>query len=154
MTTPTPKTGKGSFWGKRGINGFDKNPQNINRKGRPRSLFRQLLEEGKANGERLMPTKNDITQIITMFSDMTMEELQKIAEDEKQNFFVRRLARYIGSAEDSEVITFLLDRIVWRPTQSAETIVNVQNNNLEFTDQNIAFFRKMEEKRKLLSGNE
>lgn len=41
----TPKTGQGSFGGKRGINGFDKNPQNINRNGRPRSLFRKLLEE-------------------------------------------------------------------------------------------------------------
>lgn len=59
-----------------------------------------------------MPTKDDITKVLTMFADMTMDELKKIAEDEEQNFFVRRLARYVGSADDGEVITFLLDRIV------------------------------------------
>jgi len=51
-----------NFNGKRGINGLEKNPQNINRNGKPPSIRTQIKRLLMEDGEIFIPKKRIIKQ--------------------------------------------------------------------------------------------
>lgn len=69
-------------------NGFDKNPQNINRKGRPRKTFRTFNDRCKAEGVPVI-TKEEYMTTLNYLLSMTEEELKEITKDPEQSMFLR-----------------------------------------------------------------
>lgn len=62
--------------------GFQKNPQNINRKGRPRKSFRIINEVLKKKGINEIK-KNELIEFYTLIFNATEDELRIIVEDKK-----------------------------------------------------------------------
>lgn len=69
-------------------NGFDKNPQNINRKGRPRKTFRTFNDRCKAEGVPVI-TKEEYMTTLNYLLSMTEDELKEITSDKEQSMFLK-----------------------------------------------------------------
>lgn len=68
--------------------GFASNPQNINRKGRPRKSFHRINEVLKEKGiERI--EKKELIEFYTLIFNATEEELKRIAEDKNTPLVVK-----------------------------------------------------------------
>jgi len=75
-------------------NTFAKNPQNINRKGRPRTTVRTLLDELSAKGYKTM-TKEDIKLLYLSLLDNSQEELLTLTNDKDTSMIIRVVAKSI-----------------------------------------------------------
>ena len=60
--------------------GFGANPQNINKKGRPRKLFRQINTNLKDKGVEEI-SKQDLIQAYALIFNATQEDLHELIED-------------------------------------------------------------------------
>lgn len=68
--------------------GFDKNPQNINKNGRPRKSFASINAELKAKG--IMPlSKTDLIDAYATIFNADEETLKKIAKDDKTPYAMK-----------------------------------------------------------------
>lgn len=96
--------------------GFDKRPENINRKGlAPRLLSavnRDLEERGYTEAK-----KEDILSCYLRLIQLPVDELAKIGADKKENGLVFVVARNILSGKGFEVIEKILDRTIQKATQ-------------------------------------
>ena len=98
--------------------GFDKNKQNINRKGRPRKGI-SLVNFELAKLGYTKATKEDIENIYLVMIQLSQDELVKIGNDKDNPMLARILAKSIldnkRGFENSEKI---LDRAIGKPNQS------------------------------------
>lgn len=94
--------------------GFDKNPQNINRKGRPPSIRRQLKEMLESDGKLTFPKKDVIrinkggsvvVKVPTEF--MMAQQLTKWAMSKK-------------GADSLKALQMIMEQIDGKPTQTIE----------------------------------
>lgn len=107
--------------------GFKANPQNINRKGRPRRTVTTLLEEiKKAGGVELKPV--DLKALYLALLDRTQEELVAYASDKTLSMVVRIVAKAMLDKRGFDIIERMIDRSVGKPTQ----LVGEDQNN-QFT---------------------
>lgn len=131
--------------------GFKANPQNINRKGRPRRTVTTLLEEiKKAGGVELKPV--DLKALYLALLDRTQEELVAYASDKTLSMVVRIVAKAMLEKRGFDIIERMLDRSVGRPTNLIGedkdhplTIVDVLKN---IAKKHTEDKEKMEEKQK------
>lgn len=79
---------KGDFGNKRNENGFQKNPQNINRTGANRKSFSTINEALKKKGIQPLK-KNELIESYTLIFNATEDELKRIAVDKKTPFALR-----------------------------------------------------------------
>ena len=71
-------------------NGLDKNPQNINRNGRPKKNYTIHIEKIKAKGYSA-PTKSEYFEMIGLLFVMSENDLKEFAEDKENPYWVRLL---------------------------------------------------------------
>lgn len=77
-----------NFKGKRNTNGFDKNPQNISRKGRPKRGFTQVNEVLKNKGYTEIG-KQDYLDFLKLMMNTHEEDLKKLAADQAVPMYMR-----------------------------------------------------------------
>lgn len=68
--------------------GFDKNPQNINRKGQPKKLYKQHIEDIKAKGYQA-PNKPEFYEMIGLLLSMNEADLKEFAGDVQRPYWIR-----------------------------------------------------------------
>lgn len=100
-------------------NGFDKNPQNINKKGQPRKLISDVNADLENNGVK-EATKTDIVSCYLRLINLPVDELKQAVEDIKKPALIRIVGKAILSGKGFEVIEKVLDRAVGKANQSVD----------------------------------
>ena len=104
---------------KRNTNGFDKNPQNINKKGAPRKTINSVNQELEDRGIT-EATKEDIKSCYLRLINFQITELEEMSEDEKQPALIRIVAVAILSGKGFEIIEKILDRSIGKAEQKTD----------------------------------
>ena len=71
--------------------GFDKNPQNINRKGQPKKNYPELIAELKDKGYKA-PIKSEYFEMIGMLLVMDEKDLTEFENDKTKPYWIRTIA--------------------------------------------------------------
>ena len=99
--------------------GFDKNPNNINRKGRPRRLVSSIIQDLKEKG--IVQVKaTDIIEAFEMLFNLESKEIAEIANNDKNPYFIRRVAKEMLSGKGFDIIERMIDRVHGKPKQATE----------------------------------
>ena len=108
--------------------GFDKNPNNINRKGRPRRLVSSIIQDLKEKG--IVQVKAiDIVEAFEMLFNLESKEIAEIANNDKNPYFIRRVAKEMLSGKGFDIIERMIDRVHGKPKQATE-ITGKDGNSL------------------------
>ena len=94
--------------------GFDGNPQNINRKGRPRGIpliNRQLAEKGYEPAK-----KSQIEEVYMQLMNLSEADLTTLGKDKKQPMLVSILIENMLGGKGFDVIEKMLDRGIGKST--------------------------------------
>ena len=83
--------GKGNIIGSDNTNGFQKNPQNINRKGRPKKVYSNVIDEQKKKGYEV-PTKDEFYEAIGLLFVMDEDDLAEFSINKENPHALRRIA--------------------------------------------------------------
>ena len=105
--------------GKDNVNGFQKNPQNINRNGRPRKMVADVIAELEKQGIKAA-TKSDILDIYMRLINMEIQELEQIVKDTTQPVLVRIVGKNILSGKGFDIIEKMLDRSIGKAEQKTD----------------------------------
>ena len=105
--------------GKDNVNGFQKNPQNINRNGRPRKMISDVIAELEKQGIKAA-TKPDIQDIYMRLINIEIPELEQIVKDPKQPVLVRIVGKNILSGKGFDIIEKMLDRSIGKAEQKTD----------------------------------
>ena len=105
--------------GKDNVNGFQKNPQNINRNGRPRKMIADVIAELEKQGIKAA-TKSDILDIYMRLINIEIPELEKIVKDEEQPVLVRIVGKNVLSGKGFDIIEKMLDRSIGKAEQKTD----------------------------------
>jgi hypothetical protein len=127
--------GKGNIKPSDRTNGLDKNPQNINKKGRPRKLISETINELKESGVE-ETTTSEIKAVYLMLVNLTIAELEQRVKDSKQSALVRIVGKAILSGKGFEIIEKMLDRTLGKPQQSIDHTTDgkeIQVPNITYT---------------------
>ena len=104
---------------KRNTNGFKTNKQNINRKGRPRRLVSSIIQDLKEKG--IVQVKaTDIVEAFEMLFNLESKEIAEIANNDKNPYFIRRVAKEMLSGKGFDIIDKIIDRADGKPKQATE----------------------------------
>ena len=99
--------------------GFDKNPNNINRKGRPRRLVSSIIQDLKEKG--IVQVKaTDIVEAFEMLFNLESKEIAEIANNDRNPYFIRRVAKEMLSGKGFDIIERMIDRVHGKPKQATE----------------------------------
>ena len=99
--------------------GFDKNPNNINRKGRPRRLVSSIIQDLKEKG--IVQVKAiDIVEAFEMLFNLESKEIAEIANNDSNPYFIRRVAKEMLSGKGFDIIERMIDRVHGKPKQSTD----------------------------------
>ena len=109
--------------------GFDKNPQNINRNGRPRKLITDVIAQLEEQGIK-PATKPDIQDIYMRLINVEISELEQIVKDSTQPVLVRIVGKSVLSGKGFDIIEKMLDRSIGKVPNSIDLNANVQSTNL------------------------
>ena len=109
--------------------GFDKNPQNINRKGRPRKLITDVIAQLEEQGIK-PATKPDIQDIYMRLMNVEIPELEQIVKDSTQPVLVRIVGKSVLSGKGFDIIEKMLDRSIGKAMNSIDLNANVQSTSL------------------------
>lgn len=105
--------------GKDNVNGFQKNPQNINRNGRPRKMISDVIAELEKQGIKAA-TKPDIQDIYMRLINIDIPELKKIIKDVEQPVLVRIVGANVLSGKGFDIIEKMLDRSIGKAEQKTD----------------------------------
>ena len=105
--------------GKDNVNGFQKNPQNINRNGRPRKMIADVIDELEKQGIKAA-TKPDIQDIYMRLINVEIPELEQIVKDPTQPVLVRIVGKNVLSGKGSDIIEKMLDRSIGKAEQKTD----------------------------------
>ena len=105
--------------GKDNVNGFQKNPQNINRNGRPRKMIADVIDELEKQGIKAA-TKPDIQDIYMRLINVEIPELEQIVKDPTQPVLVRIVGKNVLSGKGFDIIEKMLDRSIGKAEQKTD----------------------------------
>lgn len=105
--------------GKDNVNGFQKNPQNINRNGRPRKMIADVIAELEKQGIKAA-TKPDIQDIYMRLINVEIPELEQIVKDQTQPVLVRIVGKNVLSGKGFDIIEKMLDRSIGKAEQKTD----------------------------------
>ena len=115
--------------GKDNVNGFQKNPQNINRYGRPRKMIADVIAELEKQGIKAA-TKADIQDIYMRLINIEIPELEQIVKDPKQPVLVRIVGKNILSGKGFDIIEKMLDRSIGKAEQKTDITSKGESLNI------------------------
>tara|TARA_R110002110_G_scaffold48419_6_gene144356 strand:- start:102 stop:503 length:402 start_codon:yes stop_codon:yes gene_type:complete len=104
-------------------NGFDKNPQNINRTGANRKSISSVNIELEAKGIKAA-SKKDILDCYLRLINIDLKELGAMVKDEEQPAMIRIVGKSIMSGKGFDVIEKVLDRGIGRPDNNVDVTTN------------------------------
>lgn len=90
--------------------GFDKNPQNINRNGRPRKQLSIILTEVQELGYD-RPSDSEIVEICWLMLSLSESEIKRISERDEFPMIMRIIASRMLSNRGFDTVEKILDRI-------------------------------------------
>ena len=108
---------------KHNSNGLDKNPENINKNGRPLKIYTILKNKGYS--------KDDITAAFGELAFYTLKELKEIHQDESKPIITRIVANQFYSAlskSDWNKVREILEHVIGKPKQDIKTDGNININ--------------------------
>ena len=124
---------KGDFGNKRNTKGFNKNPNNINRKGRKKNVLNSLTEYlEKTYGSR--PPKGEVQDMLQYIECLAVEDLRNFIKDENIPVIIQAYGRLLLSGDPKELrrvqgAELINDRLHGRPKQATE-ITGKDGNSL------------------------
>ena len=93
---------KGDFGNKRNTKGFNKNPNNINRKGRKKNVLNSLTEYlEKTYGSR--PPKGEVQDMLQYIECLAVEDLRNFIKDENIPVIIQAYGRLLLSGDPKEL---------------------------------------------------
>jgi len=101
-------------------NGFDKNPDNINKKGRPLKIYTILKEQGYS--------KDDMTAAFSELAFYTLDDLKEIHNDESKPVITRIIANqfYLALQKgDWSKVKDILEQVTGKPMQKTQTQIEM-----------------------------
>ena len=110
---------KHKLTGKDNTNGFQKNPQNINRKGSNRKTIAVVNLELEKSGYT-PATQKDVIDCYMRLINIDLLELAKMINDDSQPAMVRIVGKAIVSGKGFDVLEKLLDRGIGKPSGSID----------------------------------
>lgn len=113
--------------------GFDKNPQNINKKGRPRKWISEIKDKGY--------TLSEITDAIQVLISLEPEKLREIKSNSSSTALEVSIASAILKSitkGDLDSIETLITRVYGKPKQEVQAKLDITNRviKLKFGDEN------------------
>jgi len=123
-------------------NNFQKNPQNINRKGRPKKTINVILDDLKKAGNYAV-SKSEIIELYKTLMNCTQQELLNYVKDENASILMRSTAKQILGKDSFKTMETMLNRAVGTPTQMmgedsenkftslADVLIKARNNMLK-----------------------
>ena len=124
---------KGDFGNKRNTKGFNKNPNNINRKGRNKNVLNSLTEYlEKTYGSR--PPKGEVQDMLQYIECLAVEDLKNFIKDPNIPVIIQAYGRLLLSGDPKELrrvqgAELINDRLHGRPKQATE-ITGKDGSNL------------------------
>ena len=115
---------KGDFGNKRNTKGFNKNPNNINRKGRKKNVLNSLTEYlEKTYGSR--PPKGEVQDMLQYIECLPVEDLKNFIKDPNIPVIIQAYGRLLLSGDPKELrrvqgAELINDRLHGRPKQATE----------------------------------
>ena len=110
-----------NFKGKQTSNWFKQNPQNINKKWRPKKWISYINTQLKEKWYS-PATKADIEENYMQLLNLPEEELKKLLKNNKQPMLIRIIVKSMLSGKGFDIIEKMLDRWIWKPKQITEDI--------------------------------
>ncbi len=110
--------------------GFDANPQNINRAGRPKKQLSYIIEEIKDMWYK-QPSQGEIIDICWLMLALTEKDLSDVASREEYPMIMRIIATRMIWMRWFETVEKILDRIHWKIILSNEIDNQIINITIE-----------------------
>lgn len=110
-----------NFGDKQTSEGFNKNPENINKKGRPKRLVSHINDELKAEGFEPV-TQGQVRDAYLTIINLPFNKIKAMATTESENFpaLYKLVAKQMIGKRSLEMLDKLLDRAIGKPTQSID----------------------------------
>lgn len=124
---------KGDFGNKRNTKGFDKNKQNINKKGAPEKVLTSLTDYFEQKyGKK--PAKNEVLGLLEYIECLAVDKLVEFIKDKRIPVIVQAYGRLLLSGEQKEfrrvqAAEMINDRLHGKPKQATE-ITGKDGNSL------------------------
>ncbi len=115
--------------GKDNTNGFQKNPQNINKTGANRKSIATVNVDLEANGYKAA-SKQDIIDCYLRLINIDLKELGDMVKDDSQPAMIRIVGKAILSGKGFDVIEKVLDRGIGRPDNKTDITTNGNDINI------------------------
>lgn len=115
--------------------GFHVNPQNINKKGRPRKLIKTTIDEIKNDGIQV-PSKNEIFELYLLLLNVPIPQLQEITQNDMYSAITRICAKNILSGKGFDVVEKMLDRAIGRPQNYTDVTTAGEKLNINIIEGN------------------
>ena len=115
---------KGDFGNKRNTKGFDKNKQNINKKGAPEKVLTSLTDYFEQKyGKK--PAKNEVRGLLEYIEFLAVDKLVEFIKDKRIPVIVQAYGRLLLSGEQKEfrrvqAAEMINDRLHGKPKQATE----------------------------------
>ena len=136
--------------GKDNTNGFQNNPQNINRTGQNRKTVSSVVKELREMG--LEPVKpKDIVDLYESLFNCTEADLKKIVKDEKLPLPLRTVAKVMLSGKGFDIFETMMNRAHGKAKQSTDITtqgekINTQLDLSKYTADELRAIRNIIEK--------
>ncbi len=115
--------------GKDNTNGFQKNPQNINKTGANRKSIASVNVDLEANGYKAA-SKQDIIDCYLRLINIDLKELGDMVKDEDQPAMIRIVGKAILSGKGFDVIEKVLDRGIGKADNKVDVTSGGENINI------------------------
>jgi len=109
---------------------FAKNPEFINKKGRPRKLIGEVQKQLELIGIK-PPTATEVKSLAMTFLNLTQKQIKTLLQDEEMPMYVRIVLKEMLKDKGFEIIEKLLDRGIGKPTNNIDLSSLNENINTE-----------------------
>ena len=101
--------------------GFEKHPERINRKGRPKKLVSHINSQLKEEGFKEV-SKDDVKTAYLTIINLPISKIKKIADPKNDDypFLYKLVAKELGGKRGADMLENLLDRSLGKSTQVVE----------------------------------